>query len=411
MNYEIVIVGGGASGLFLGALLLVRPGSGVILEAAEETGKKLLVTGGGRCNFTHEGDIRDFIRCYGENGGKIRSALYRFNNVKMREFFWEMGIASFSEADGRVFPEAGGARGVRDRLLARCRNNGWKIITKTEVRHISTEKDVSIKGRDSGLWHLETRRDGEWQTFAAENLVIAGGGCSWKDLGRGGSLLRELTDMGISVEKVRPALVPLFLKDDPFRELAGITVSDVILDLGKKGSAGKADIFHGSLLFTHQGISGPAALNASSQIDPGMELTIRFRECIPEDAAGIRKSMVHFAAEKTGLPERLCACLIRLAGGNPDVPASQVHGKVGRRFFQLVNGVNVVVSETAGMEQAMGTRGGVSLTEMDCKSFSVKKFPGLFVIGEALDVLGETGGYNLQFAFSSAAACAAFFGR
>ena len=387
---KYIIAGAGAAGLFLGALTRAE-GRGLILEAGREPGRKILLSGGGRCNFTHAGDIRDFPDRYGASGRRVRSALYKFNNTEVRRFFREHGIESYIDEEGKVFPKSDRAADIRDLLVLLCERNGWELRTDTRVTRIERVEDGYFLNGGA---------------FSAEKLIIATGSGAFKGFGPGRAVPDRLSGMGIRTEPLKPALVPVRLRENPFGGLAGISLTDVrarILD----GNTGKILAERrGPVLFTHDGLSGPAILDLSVRVDPGTVLELAFLRGEMPDARGEKKNLLHFLRDRTGLPERLLRRIIGISGADPGKKTSSVSGRQLAEIGKMLRGFRIRAEGTPGMDAAMAAAGGVSLKAVNTGSFEVKGFPGLFVIGEALDVAGESGGYNLQFAFSSAAAAA-----
>lgn len=401
--YKYIIIGAGAAGLFLGALTSAE-GNGVILEAGSEPGRKILLSGGGRCNFTHAGDIRDFPDRYGASGRKVRSALYKFNNSEVRRLSRAHGIESYVNEEGRVFPKSDRAADIRDLLLSLCGKNGWEIRTDTQITQIGQcEGGYFLNGGAAGRM---SRNGGAFET---ENLIVATGSGAFKGFGAGRGMQNLLSGLGIQTVPLKPALVPVRIAGyafagNPFDGLSGISLSDVhvrVLDgkTGKKPAEGR-----GPMVFTHSGLSGPVILNLSGQMGSGTVLELALTRVEMPDARGEQKNLLHFLENQTGLPQRVLERVIRIAGAEPGEKASSVSGGRLAAIYKMLRGFRVRVEDTLGMDAAMAASGGVSLKAVSTGSFEVKGFPGLFVIGEALDVVGESGGYNLQFAFSSAAA-------
>lgn len=379
-NYDCVIIGAGAAGLYFAANCPV--GKGLILEKSPSPGRKLLLSGGGQCNLTHSGSIKDFISHYGENGRKIRSALYRGNNLLLMKFFTEQGLLLKERSDGKVFPESGQASQVLNLLLELGEKNGWEVKTETPLRALSIGDDGRFIMND---------------TYIARNVIIAAGGCSYPATGSDGSVFPVLEEMGLEIVAPKPALVPVTVDQYPYGDLAGISFSDIQVRIG--GHKIKSD-----LLFTHSSFSGPAILNLSRYANPGDTLCISYLE--PErpvpDPAGDRRMAATFFTEEYGLPKRFVELILRRLAIDPAGKAASLSGNQRKEIHRLLSGDTFSINGTSGFESAMATRGGVSLEEVDLKTFESIRYPGLFLIGEVLDIDGDTGGYNLQFAFSSA---------
>lgn len=378
MIYDRIVIGGGAAGLYYAACC--PAGRGLILEKTDSPGQKLLLSGSGSCNLTHGGSIKDFIGHYGPGGPKIRSALYKGNNLLLMKFFTERGLALTERPDGKIFPKSMKASQVLELLLRQAGENGWEIRTGSPVTALGAEKDgtFSINGK-----------------LRARQVVAAAGGCSYPATGSDGSMFPILEKLGLEVMEPKPALVPVTVQQYPYGELSGISFRNALVRID--GHSLKDD-----LLLTHSSFSGPAVLNLSRYARPGSSLKIDY---IPgaevPDAAGDRRKAVTFLADTLEIPRRFAEILLRRAGADPEAKVSSLAASKLRAAAALLKEDTFSISGTSGFGSAMATSGGVSLTEVDLKTFESKKYPGLFIIGEALDIDGDTGGYNLQFAFSS----------
>lgn len=385
MNYQKIIVGSGAAGLYFAAAC--PAGKGLILEKTSAPGQKLLLSGNGQCNLTHGGSIKEFINHYGPAGKRIRSALYKHNNQALMNFFTDQGMELLERPDGKVFPRCLDAGQVLALLLRLSRKNGWQLKTECPATSLALLPD--------GMFLI----NGELKT---QQVIIATGGCSYPATGSDGSMFPILAGLGLEIIAPRPALVPITVQDYPYEGLQGISFPNALVRID-------GHPLTGPLLLTHSSFSGPAVLDQSRYARPGSLLEISY---VPEpmvfpETSGNRQSTAVFLAEKLALPKRFVEIILKRAGIEPEKKAAALSGKEQNRVIRLLTCDSFSISGTSGFSSAMATRGGVSLDEMDLKTFACKKYPGLFVIGEALDVDGDTGGYNLQFAFSSANCAAA----
>lgn len=377
-EYERVIIGAGAAGLYFAAAC---PGErGLILEKGSVPGKKLLLSGSGQCNLTHGGSIKEFIRHYGENGKRIRTALYQASNLHLKGFFEDRGMELTERPDGKVFPASMKAADVLDLLLRQSRKNGWKMKADCPVTELSLQEDgrFLINGR-----------------FTARQIIIACGGCSLPATGSDGSIFPLLEHMEIEVIPPRPALVPVTVQKYPYSSLSGISFQDVNVRIGEHRLIG-------DLLLTHNSFSGPAVLNLSRYARPGVSLTIGY---VPEAALypqGDKRQCISFLSETFQLPRRFAETLLQRADIAPEKKAAALSKKEKNRLSRLLTSDTFSISGTSSFNAAMATCGGVCLDEVNLKTFESKRYPGLYMIGETLDIDGDTGGYNLQFAFSSA---------
>ena len=384
-QYDIAIIGAGASGLMLAANLDMEGSRGIVLEGSPCIGSKLLMSGGGHCNITHGGSIKDFVYAYGDAGQALRRCLYRHSNLELARWLIEHGIeladengdhvdASYGsggiDSAGRIFPASMKSRDVLDVLRKEALLNGWQI-----------DKDAKVSGlRKDGLWEITLINGCElW----AEKVVIATGGITYPETGSDGSMLEILEDLGLVINEPRPALAPVFVDNYPYSELSGISIPDVTVIAFSSDAAntckGKAAKMKGDLLFTHEGLSGPVILNISRYVEPGELLRLCYNK------------------EMYELPRRMQGVLrTRSRGLLGDVRTNVLASFLDHDDF-IVSGVD---------ERGMATAGGVSIDEIDMRTMRAKRFDGLYVIGEALDADGITGGYNLQLCWSTAAAAA-----
>lgn len=385
-KYDIVIIGGGASGLMLASQLDLNGAPGLVLEGSSSLGTKLLMSGGGRCNITHGGSIKDFVYAYGDEGQVLRRCLYRHSNLDLAGWLSGMGVeladenggpveASYGsdgmDSAGRIFPASGKARDVLNVLVGEAASNLWQI-----------ESDAKVTGLryDEGSWEITLESGYE---LTAENVVIATGGITYPETGSDGSMLEMLEDLGLDINEPRSALAPVYVEDYPYAELSGISVPDVAVIAFSSDAActckGKAAKMKGDLLFTHEGLSGPVILNISKYVRPGELIRLCYNKELHE------------------LPRRMQGILReRSRGLLGDVRTNVLASFLDHDDF-TVSGVD---------ERGMVTAGGVSLDEIDNATMRAKRFEGLYIIGEALDADGITGGYNLQMCWSTACACA-----
>lgn len=377
-EYERIIIGAGAAGLYFAASCSGK--KGIILEKEAAAGKKLLLSGSGQCNLTHGGSIKDFIGHYGENGKKIRTALYQAGNLQVKKFFEGYGMELIERPDGKVFPSSMRASDVLDLLLQKSRENGWDMKTGCPVTALSLEKD--------GKFLINDR-------FLARQVIIACGGCSVPASGSDGSIFPLLEHMGLNILSPRPSLVPVMVQEYPYSSLSGISFQNARVRIGEHRLTG-------DLLLTHNGFSGPAVLNLSRYACPGNSLSIEY---VPEASIhpeGDRRQCASFLSETFRLPRRFVEMLLQRADIPLEKKAASLSKKEKNRLARLLTCDTFSISGTAGFGAAMATCGGICLDEINLKTFESKKYPGLYIIGETLDIDGDTGGYNLQFAFSSA---------
>lgn len=378
MIYEQVIIGAGAAGLYCAASKNVK--NGLILERTASPGQKLLISGSGQCNLTHGGSIKAFIKHYGEHGSLLRSALYRHNNMAVMKFFDSHGLETLQRPDGKIFPKSMQAAEVLDLLLTLSKQNGYELRKKFHV--------TSLESLDDGTFLING-------SIQALKVIIATGGCSYPSTGSDGSIFGALESLGIKTNPRIPALVPVFVQNYPYETLSGIS-------LEAKVTIGGHTI-QDDILFTHKNLSGPAILNLSRYAKTGGTLELNYcSNDLPNfQTQGNKKQADVYFSETLNLPKRLVSILLQRSGIEEKDKVSALNGSQLKAFRKRLNSDVFSISGIGGFQQAMVTKGGVSLDQINLKTFESKRFSNLFVIGEALDVDGDTGGYNLQFAFSS----------
>jgi len=390
-----VVIGAGPAGLF-GAIHAAAPGTRVlVLEKNERPGAKLLLSGSGQCNLTHGGEIRELILHYGDHGKFAKPALMSFSNTALMNFFTKRGLPMVSEENGKIFPKTKSAEDVLEILLAECRKRGVVIRCSEPVQTVS---------RQDGLFTITTPSG----QYLSHTVVITTGGRSYPRCGTTGDGYRLAESLGQPVTETAPALAPLLIRPFPFASLSGISFEQMRFSVWRGGK--KIAEHTGDLLFTHLGLSGPGILDASRGIHPGDVIKLSFAGPLrrEEFAAEIAKR----AAENTGwqvstilakypIPERLNRKLLKLAGIPEDLKCSHFSGEMRSALVTNCTEFPLTVERLGDFAVAMATRGGIALEEVKAKTMESKIVPGLFFAGEVLDIDGDTGGYNLQAAFST----------
>ncbi len=381
-----VVVGAGAAGLFFAAWLKEPV---LILEKTDKTALKLLMSGKGSCNITNGKYLKDFTEKYGDHGKIIRGVLKKFSNKDLISYFNERNLLLEERSDGKVFPKSQSAKDVKELLLSEIRENSSEVRTNYPVKTI--EKTIE------GEYVLN-------EEILCKQLVIATGGKSYPNTGSNGEMFDVLERLGIKIIEPIPALVPLEIEKYPFSEISGVSVAKAKVKILDGTTKKKLSEKTSGLLFTDKSISGPAILDISRYGKVGDQLNIQFidrsEDLVTKDST---KSLLNYLVEETRLPRALLSKLIQIIGIDENQKAKAVAPKTLRPFIE---GFPFVISGNLGFEKAMATAGGVALEEIDMKTFELKEHKGLYIIGEACDVDGDTGGYNIQFAFSSAVAAA-----
>ena len=376
---DVLVIGGGAAGLFCAATACARGRSVVVVDHADKLGKKILISGGGRCNFTNLGAGPDNYRS--ENPHFARSALARYRPEDFIALVERHGIAWHEKTLGQLFCD-GSARQIVDLLLAECA--AARIVTGTSVTSV-----VPVEGR----FQVQTSSG----SFDAARVVIASGGLSIPTIGATDFGYRLARGLGLRVVPTMPALVPFTLSvGEGLGDLSGLSAEAVV-------KSGEAE-FREAVLFTHAGLSGPAILQASTFWDHGETVTIDLLpdrdlagELAAERAAGTKALLANHLAQH--LPKRLAQRWCERAGG--DRPLAQWSATDLATFVAAIKAWRVVPSGTEGYRKAEVTRGGVDTAELSSKTMEARRVPGLHFIGEVVDVTGWLGGYNFQWAWAS----------
>lgn len=398
---NLVICGAGPAGL-MAAIAAAKAGARVIvIEQLPEAGIKLLATGGGHCNFTNTLGAEDFIRRFGAKSRFVAPALNAMNGNRLRLFFDELGVASHSPDGFHVFPVSDSARSIRDALLRACKKLRVEFRFNSRVTSLQTDR-----GRITGL---VTSLAPE----SAARVILAGGGASYPNLGGGESGFTLARRAGHTIIPPCPALVSLATRETWPTTLAGVTLPRVSVNLEGKNSS--RDAKPGSLLFTHQGISGPVALDISGLV-ASMLITHKFvpvtLDISPDKTTETWQKDIEQWRTKHGaktmlsmlgsiLPAALARIVLDLANVPSDTKVARLAREQNRRLRLLIKNLPLTISGTEGFGKAMVTRGGIALDEVYPKTLESKLVHGLFFAGEILDVDGPCGGFNLQWGFSS----------
>lgn len=394
-HQSVVIIGGGPAGLFCAIQAAGKDLEVMLVEKNSSCGRKLLITGSGQCNITHDGDIAEFFPHYGDHGLFLRPALRQFTNRDLMAFFEERGLPLTVETGGKIFPRTKRSSDVLSLLLSECDSQGVQLACGQTVKKVIRER---------GGFAVETGM----LSCRAGAVVIATGGVSYPATGSTGDGYRIARELGHTVTEISPALTPVIVQDYPLGDLAGLSFENLPISLFRNGK--RVLKVSGDLLLTHTGLSGPGVLDLSRFIIPGDLLKVSFSP--GRDHETIRRQVTNALAVSGArrvktilaglpLPERLAKRMIELAGISPELTCSQLTRQARQEIIALLSGFPFPVLRLGGFEEAMVTRGGVALSEIDPKTMESRLVPGLYCIGEVLDIDGDTGGYNLQAAFST----------
>lgn len=400
---KVVIVGGGAAGIFaaIGAKQLGAPVT--IIEKNNELGIKLLITGKGRCNLTNIGEIDDLIASFPGNGPFLYSAFYTFSNRDLITFFESIGVPVKVERGGRVFPQSDRAKDVVQALIAYLTNQGVQIVLNTAVEEIKVENN-RVTGYVAG-----------GKFYPAQALIIATGGLSYPRTGSTGDGYRFAQSLGHQITPLKPSLVPLEVKEQWAKDLAGLSLKNVKVTARDANNRTIAEEF-GEMLFTHFGVSGPIILTLSRFVVPVLrntgewvKLELNLKPALDREKldARIQRDLNKYSRKQFKnalgdlLPKALIEPVIGLSGIVPEKFCHQITKEERRTLGELLQQLPLTVTGARPITEAIITSGGISVKEINPASMESKLIKGLYFAGEVLDVDAYTGGYNLQAAFST----------
>ena len=391
---DVIIIGAGAAGLFLSANLTTKKAQ--LFEHCTEVGKKLLITGGGMCNLSNTLATEQFLSHFGSKAQRnfLLPALQTFDANQLCQWLSERNMNTIVRDDGKIFPQSLDAHEVRDLLL---KNSKARITTGAKILSI-TKKDE--------LFLVET----PVETYASKKIVLATGGMSYANTGSDGSGYALARALGHSIVEPRPALVALNIKDYPFRPLAGNAVRNACVSFYHPGQNSSYAQIQGDVLFTHDGLSGPAILTPSRAIQKQdvIKLSLIGSE---NHAATFHKinemllcqnKLIFSVLKEAGMSASLAQSVMALTSLEKQTTTAMLNKKTRVHLANLVSNFPLIVSSTKGFSSAMVTSGGVKLSEVHRKTMESNIVKGLFFAGEILDYDGESGGFNLQAAFSTA---------
>ena len=404
-QYDITVIGAGPAGLFC-AIYAAAPGCRVLLlEKMDKPGKKLLLSGTGQCNITHAGEMRDFLSHYGDHGKWLKPALFSFTNNALLAFFEDGGLPMQTEENGKVFPKTRQSADVLAVLLKECKTRGVECRCGEPVTGIT---------RHTAGFEMVTPR----ATYRSTVIVVTTGGASYPKTGSTGDGYRLSESLGQPVTETAPALTPLLIRNFPFAALAGISFEQMPFSVWRAGK--KVAEYKGDVLFTHLGVSGPGILDASRNILPDDVIKFSFvgtmkREEFPADLSRRvqenRTWQVSTILAAYPIPERLNRKLLKISDIPDDLKCNHFSAEQRSRLVTNCTEFPLTVTAPGGFAVAMVTRGGVALDGVNMKTMESKHVPKLYFAGEVLDIDGDTGGYNLQAAFSTGYLAAQSIGK
>lgn len=400
---RVVVIGGGAAGLMT-AVIAGREGAKVtLLEKMNYVGKKMGITGKGRCNITNACDMSEFIKNTPGNGKFLYGAYERFTNEDLLQLLHDAGLETKVERGGRVFPASDSALDVRNTFMKLMKQYGVDVHLEEPVKKILVD-DGTVTG-------VVTDKE----TYHADAVVIATGGKSYPATGSTGDGYILASQVGHTITDIRPSLVPIVTEESWLKDLMGLSLRNVELSVIAKNKV-QATMF-GEMMFTHFGITGPIVLSLSHTVGKLMRkknigtigLDINLKPALSPETLDKRlqkdfdlyskKQLIN--GMKDLLPSRLIPLIIELAGIDPQKPINQISKEERQQIGYMLQHMPLTVKGLRPVEEAIVTAGGISLKEFNPKTMESKLVKGLYGAGEVLDIDAFTGGYNLQAAFST----------
>ena len=400
---RVVVIGGGAAGL-MAAVIAGREGAKVtLLEKMNYVGKKMGITGKGRCNITNACDMSEFIKNTPGNGKFLYGAYERFTNEDLLQLLHDAGLETKVERGGRVFPASDSALDVRNTFMKLMKHYGVDVHLEEEVKKILVD-DGTVTG-------VVTDKE----TYHSDAVVIATGGKSYPATGSTGDGYILASQVGHTITDIRPSLVPIVTEESWVKDLMGLSLRNVELSVIAKNKV-QATMF-GEMMFTHFGITGPIVLSLSHTVGKLIRkknigtigLDINLKPALSPETLDKRlqkdfdlyskKQLIN--GMKDLLPSRLIPLIIELAGIDPQKPINQISKEERQQIGYMLQHMPLTVKGLRPVEEAIVTAGGISLKEFNPKTMESKLVKGLYGAGEVLDIDAFTGGYNLQAAFST----------
>ncbi|MFH1901782.1 MAG: NAD(P)/FAD-dependent oxidoreductase [Candidatus Omnitrophota bacterium] len=405
-QFDAIIIGAGPAGMMAAIRAAERNRKILLIEGNDSMGRKLLISGKGRCNLTNSCDIENFLEKFSRSRAFLRNIFAKFFNDDLMSFFEDAGLKLKVERGGRVFPQNDRSVDILNVLKTKLKNKNIKVLYGVRVREIIA-KDKKIEG-------ILTYSGGH---FLGGHIVVATGGLSYPKTGSRGDGYKIAAKFGHEIIPLKPALSPILIKEKFIRDWQGISLKNVrlVLFTGSK----KIDERFGEMLFTHFGLSGPAILDISASVYDALELkneatiSINFKPALDyeklnarllrEFTANSKKSIKNIF--KNLLPQGIIQRFLEYCSVNGNKTASQITTEERKKLINGLFDLRLTVGGVVSIEDGIVTRGGVNTKEVNPKTMESKLIEGLFFAGEVIDIDAKTGGYNMQAAFSTGWVC------
>lgn len=401
MDKKVVVIGAGPAGLMAAGRAAERGLDVILTEKNDRVGKKILISGKGRCNITNSTDIEGLIENVPGNGNFLYSAFYTFSNQDLIDFLEGYGLKTKVERGGRVFPESDKSSDVVDVLLKFIKKTGVRLMLNTAVKDIITE-DNCVRG--------VVTEDGK--AMECDSVIITTGGASYPGTGSTGDGYRMAEKLGHTIVDLKPSLVPLLAKQEWVKELQGLSLKNVEITVKSK-SGRKLYTDFGEMLFTHFGVSGPVILSASRHLldydYKDVKLIIDLKPALTEEKldARLQRDFEKYSRKQFKnsldelLPQKLIPVIVDLSGIPSDKFVNQITRDERRSLVRLLKNLEIEIVGSRPLKEAIVTAGGVSTDEINPSTMESKLIKGLFFAGEVIDVDAYTGGFNMTIAFST----------
>ena len=400
-NRKVIVIGGGAAGM-MAAISAARYGADVTLfEKNDRLGKKLRITGKGRCNVTNDCDTQEFLRNVPTNPRFLYGALNRFSTEDTKEFFESLGVPLKTERGKRVFPVSDKAQDIVDALARGCRESGVSIVYE-KIKSLLVENGAVV-----GVVSDKSQ-------YLADAVVVATGGMSYKQTGSDGDGYRFAKQLGLSVTSLVPSLVPIVSNSKICKEMQGLSLRNVALKIVNKTNGKAVYEDFGEMMFTHFGVTGPLVLSASAhipdinagiyeaQIDlkPALDGKTLDNRLLSDFAKFANRDFANSLGEL--LPQKMISVVIALSGIDPHKKVNSITREERQGLADIIKCLRVSLDGFRPINEAIITKGGVDVKQIVPSTMQAKGISGLYFAGEVLDVDAYTGGFNLQIAFSTA---------
>ncbi|MGL4798839.1 MAG: NAD(P)/FAD-dependent oxidoreductase [Cellulosilyticaceae bacterium] len=402
VRYHTIVIGAGPAGLLAAGEIGKRNKKVLLLEKNKTAGKKLLISGSGQCNFTHDGEMAHFFEKYGEHHKFLKKAFSLYTNKDTMQFFTGYGVGFEIRENGKVFPITHKSQTILDALLLHCKKHNVQI---------SYEKAVSGISVYDGVYTVETEDGGR---YFSNHVVIATGGKSYPTTGSTGDGYSLAESLGHTIVEPKPALTYVTTQEKAFAEVSGIAYPEAFMSVWRDNK--KLLERTGSVLFTHKGLSGPLILDSTRWIQAGDKIELNmmypktYEEVRKQFAQDIpprgKQQIMTYLTKEQGIIKSVATVVCRLAGVEEDKVCARMSKEEREKLVTLLTKCPFNISGLGGYHIAMVTAGGIALKQVNPTTMESRKHQGLYFVGEVLDIDGDTGGYNIQAAFSMAYLCA-----